>query len=65
MALSTSSIQPGWLGRTTAWPSMRVDPAVELTISVASAIWSLDRNSHDESSNGAPESTVTFVSLLR
>src|SRR2546426_1979627 len=66
MARSTPSIQPGCPGVMTAWPSIRrVPPPTRLTMSTASRICVLGRNSHDLSSKGAPLRSATEVSLLR
>ena len=64
-ALSTSSIQPGCPGVSTACPRSRVLPAVLLTMFTPSAIAWFDTNSHERSSKGAPLRIATDVSLLR
>ena len=63
IALSTSSIQPGCLGVITVWASRRLDPAKSLTICRVLAICSLESSHHVGSSNGAPLSSASWVSL--
>ena len=63
MQRSTSSIQPLRFGVKTEWPSRRREPAIRLMAERAVAIWSFLRRSQVGSSNGAPESSATLVSL--
>src|SRR5580765_6532681 len=63
MHRSTSSIQFAFLGVNTEWVSSRREPLILLIDARAIAIWSLVRTSHVGSSNGAPVSSATFVSL--
>ena len=65
MPRSTSSIQFGYFGVMTVWPSMRVLPAILLTARHAFWIASLESNHQDGSSNGAPDSSEILVSLSR
>ena len=46
-------------------PAIRREPATELIIPTASLIWSFGKSHHSGSSNGAPLSNATFVSLLK
>ena len=61
--MSTSSIQPGCLGVMMVWASRRRDPAKSLTMSRVLTICALDRSHHVGSSNGAPVSSASWVSL--
>jgi hypothetical protein len=63
MQRSTSAIQGPLLGVITACPSSRREPEMRLMAARAAAIWSLVRRSQLWSSNGAPESSATLVSL--
>ena len=63
IALSTSSIQPGWPGVIRACAKSRREPAKPLISARASAICALDRNHQVGSSNGAPLSKARLVSL--
>ena len=63
MQRSTSSIQPAFFGVNTEWASRRREPAIRLMAARAATIWSLLSKSQVGSSNGAPDSSATLVSL--